>query len=114
MLKTIISWLATAALISAVGGAGYVFYELKTTTLERDLAACQNANTQNALTALKAANKAQTQALNQTIENDNERNNFITQNALAIERARQNGDGPLSPVLRDALERVRDRYAKFH
>lgn len=51
-------------------------------------------------------------ALEERAKNAEERNDFATKNAKAIENGRKTGDAPMAPVLRDTLGRLRERQAQ--
>lgn len=100
---------ALLALISAVGVFA-IGIKLKITTLERDLAVCRGGVAEDALEATQRLRGAEVRALEKARKEDHDRQKFITENKITLERDRNAGDGELAPVLRDQLERVRGRY----
>lgn len=81
--------------------------KVKILTLERDAAVLASGVAQAALQHQQRVDFAQMRALTKAREDDRERQKFLEENERQIGRA---GDGPLAPVLRDTLGRVRDRY----
>jgi hypothetical protein len=96
----------------SVIGLGGLGVKLKITTLERDLEKCRGGIAVDALETSEAVRAAEVKALETARKDDHERQTFITENKIALERNRQAGDGPLAPVQRDMLERVRQRYSE--
>ena len=90
--------------------SGVTLLFLKIRTLERDQADAARVVAEATAEAYRRESILIAESFERVRKADHDRNNFISGNAVAVEKGRQDGDGPLAPVLRDAVERVRLRY----
>ena len=88
---------------------GGLVAKVKILTLERDAANSARVVAEQSLEHQQRVDFAQMRALTKAREDDRDRQKFLEDNERQIGRA---GDGPLAPVLRDTLGRVRDRYVR--
>lgn len=96
------------AFLLTFSGATLLF--LKIRTLERDQAVLAREVAEDTLERVRRESILIAESFYRARKADHDRQEFITRNAVAVEKARKDGDGPLAPVLRDALERVRLEY----
>lgn len=97
-----------AAFLITLSGVTLLF--LKIRTLERDAAVLARGVAEASAEAYRRESILISESFDRVRKADHERAKFISDNAVAVERQRRDGDRPLSPVLRDAAERVRLRY----
>lgn len=90
--------------------SGATLLLLKIRTLERDTAVSARRVAEASAEAYRRESILIRESFDRVRKADHERTKFISDNAVAVERQRRDGDRPLSPVLRDAAERVRLRY----
>lgn len=102
--KVVIPALLFAALAISLGLA---HYRLK----ERDAAILATKVAQASLETTQRVAAAKIDAMQSTMEDTDERNKFIQNTEQGIQQDKTAGDGPLAPVLRDALGRLRQRQA---
>jgi len=102
--------LIVLAITGILGFAGYMAFTAKIRTVERDKAISDLTYLRTLNNAQAASAAAKQEALETKGENDHDRAEFKKETAVAIEAGRKDGDGPVAPVLRDAVERVQSRY----
>lgn len=100
------------AVVILLGALGYVYYKIDQggyTRCEAKGAISAMGVAQQQERATQQAASAVVGAMQTTMEEDNERNIFTKNIENNIQADRKSGDGPLAPVLRDALDKLRQR-----
>lgn len=105
--RAVIPGLLFAALIIAISVAKY-------NGIEKDAAVLARGVAENTLDSTRRVSAAKIGAMQSTMEDADERQQFLQKTEISINQGRLAGDGPLAPVLRDALGRLRQRQASRH
>lgn len=93
-----------------IGTIIFLLWRVENLSAQRDKYKNDLLTSENNLKASQAARIAETDALEKSRKDDNDRNQFKQDASIAIEKNRINGDGPLAPVSIDIIDRVRTRY----
>jgi len=112
-IKILWKYKTLVALGLSVGVLGYYAHLAERRGVERDAAETSLASVKETLDNLRAVSDQKIAALERKVEDDNERSYFEQESARLNEAGRVMGDGPLAPVLRDGLGRLRKRQAAF-
>lgn len=101
-----------SVVVVLLGALGYVYYRIEQAGYNRceaKEAVSAGVVAQKQEQATQQAAAAEIGAMQSTMEEDNERTTFMRNIENNIQAARKDGNGPLAPVLRDALGKLRQR-----